>query len=114
MVVDEIVGKKMGPNNYSPTSRIVLNGTVSSTYLLSAFCINFEKDNPSVNDAFTAEKPDTTLACIMKGSSGLSVPARQAAVWIHTDNVSYSQMSEKFDVSSSEFAQGQSVVSRCR
>jgi hypothetical protein len=114
MVVGEVLGKKTGEMSYSPTSRIVLMGTATSTYVLSAFCLNFEKDNPSESDAFTAEKPDTTLACIMKKSLELSIPARQAAVWIHTDNLSYSQMNEKFQVSPSEFAQGQSVVDICQ
>lgn len=114
MVVDEVLGRKTGPMSYEPTSRIVLMGAKPVTYVLSAFCLNFEKDNPSENDSFTAEEADTTLACIMKRSSELSVPARQAAVWIYTDNVSYTHMSEKFQVSFSEFSQGQSVVRACR
>jgi len=113
MVVAGILGKT-GPRSYLPTSRIVLMGTSPSTYVLSAFCLNFEKDNPSESDSFTAESADTTPACIVKRSSNLSVPARQAAVWIYTDNVSYSHMSEKFEVLPSEFAQGQSVVDACR
>jgi hypothetical protein len=50
----------------------------------------------------------------MRQSQDLSLSARQAAVWVYTDNISFSHMSEKFPVTPSEFSAGESVVQRCR
>jgi hypothetical protein len=114
MVVGEVLGRVAGESSYEPTSNIVLTGNEAVTYILSAYCVNFEKDNPSEADLFSVMKPDPVLGCILKNSSGLSVEARQAAVWIYSDNVSHAHMSEKFPVSSREFSQGRQVVDQCR
>lgn len=84
------------------------------TYVLSAFCTAFEKNNPSPDDTFSFGRRDPVLACILRNSVRLSVPARQAAVWIYTDQITYSQMSQKFQVTEQEFGEGQSVVNRCQ
>jgi hypothetical protein len=76
--------------------------------------MNFEKENPSVGDSFTVGETDPALACILKTSTKLSMPARQAAIWIRTENVSFEHMNQKFHVSQEEYNQGQQVVDRCR
>jgi hypothetical protein len=114
MVVGEVLGRMVGESSYAPASHIELSGTSDVTYVLTAFCLNFEKDNPSEADSFSAEAPDATLACIMKNSSQLSVPTRQAAVWIYSDNINYAHMNQKFSVTEEEFSQGRDVVNACR
>lgn len=114
MAVSGVRGRVTGAYTYEPTSIIVVTGRTPVTYLLSAFCTAFEKDNPSPNDIFTFGQRDPVLACILRDSARLSVPARQAAVWIYTDQVNYAQMSQKFQVTEQEFDEGQSVASRCQ
>ena len=114
MVVGEVLGRMVSESSYIPASHIELSGKSAVDYALTAFCLNFEKDNPSDTDTFRAEEPDATLACIMKNSAQLSVAARQAAVWIHTDNINYAHMNRKFSVSAQEFSQGRDVVNGCR
>ena len=114
MVVAGVTGRAVSESSYTPTSDITLQGSKAVTYLLSAFCMNFDKENPSPSDDFTVGEPDPVLACILKNSKNLSVPARQAAVWIYKDRVSFSHMNEKFSVSPEEYNQGQEVVNRCR
>jgi hypothetical protein len=50
----------------------------------------------------------------VRQSQNLSLSARQAAVWVYTDGISFSHMSEKFPVTPSEFSAGESAVERCR
>jgi hypothetical protein len=114
MVVAEVIGRLVGGSNYTPASSILLTGLDAATYILSAFCLNFEKDNPSESDSFTVGQADALLACIMNSSSELSIEARQAAVWIYTDGVTYEHMNEKFSVSRQDFSAGQDIVSHCR
>lgn len=114
MAVAGVVGRAISEYSYTPTSDIVVAESNPVTYILSAFCINFEKENPSSTDEFTVGQTDPVLACILGNSKNLSVPARQAAVWIYTDNVSYQHMSEKFPVSAQEYEQGRTLTNQCR
>jgi hypothetical protein len=114
MVVAEVIGRVIDGSSYTPVSSIVLSGVEAATYVLSAFCMNFQKDNPSESDTFRVGPPDATLACIMTNSSELTVEARQAAVWIFTDRITYDHMNEKFPLSRQDFNAGQAVVGRCR
>jgi len=114
MVIAGVTGLATSEDTYTPMNYIRVEGSQPVTYVLNAFCMNFEKDNPSENDTFTVGEPDPALACILKNSRKLSVPARQAAIWIYTDNVSYEHMNQKFQVSQEEYTQGQQVVEGCR
>lgn len=114
MVVGSVHGIDLGGGMIRPTSQIYLGGADSVTVILTAFCAEFEKDNPSSYTTFSLERPEPILACIMRQSQNLPLAARQAAVWIYTDRVSYRHMSEKFPVDAGEFSAGEAVVERCR
>jgi len=114
MVVSGVHGIDLGGGMIRPTSQINLSGTSPVTVILTAFCAEFEKDNPSSYTTFSLERPDPMLACIVRQSQNLSLSARQAAVWVYTDSISFSHISEKFPVTSGEFSAGESVVERCR
>ena len=58
-------GIDMGGRVFRPTSRIVLNGSSTVTYVLKAFCAEFEKENPSSFTTFSLERPSPVLACIV-------------------------------------------------
>lgn len=113
MMVGGLLGVDLGNGMYRPTSQLVLRGAEEVTALLSAFCAEFEKDNPSSSTSFALEAPDPLLACIAREGAGLPVAAEQAAVWMVTDRVTYSHMTEKFDVSQTEWASAMAVVRRC-
>jgi tetratricopeptide (TPR) repeat protein len=113
MVVSVIRGIDVGGGFFEPTARVVLRGSAGVTAILSAFCAEFEKDNPSASTPFTLEQPDPKLACLLTRSRGLSVPAQQAAVWMHTDKVTYQQMSEKFSITQADWSAAERVVRTC-
>jgi len=113
MVVSGVRGIDLGGGLIRPASRISLTSSSPVVVFLSAFCAAFEKNNPSRSTTFSVEPPDPTLACITRRAANLSVPAKQAAVWMYTDRISYGHMSQKFRVSSSEWSAAQSVATAC-
>ncbi len=113
MAVSIIRGIDVGGGLFEPASRIVLSSTAWVTAILSAFCAEFEKDNPSASTPFTLEQPNPALACVLNASRSLSIATQQAAVWMHTDRLTYRHMSEKFPVSQAEWAAAETVIRRC-
>ena len=53
------------------------------------------------------------MACIVNEGDALSLSAAQAAVWMHTDQLTFAQMDERFDVTEAEWADARSVYSAC-
>jgi hypothetical protein len=113
MVVNSVRGIAVGPRTYRRVSNIVLSDNNPVTVVLSAYCAEFEKDNPTEGGSFTLDERDPALACILNNAKGLSVPSVQAAVWVHTDRITYQRMSAKFRISLQEFQAGQAVADQC-
>jgi hypothetical protein len=114
MTVVSVRGVDLGGKKYRPESRIVLTDKEPVTYVLAAYCTQFEKANPSFATRFTLKKPDPVLSCIAQQGPSLTVPAMQAAVWMRTENITLVHMNEKFSVTAQEWDAGQSVFQRCR
>jgi hypothetical protein len=51
MVIAAVKGQVMGENSYSPSS-VIQVGDTPTTYVLEAYCSEFEKDNPSSATTF--------------------------------------------------------------
>jgi len=115
MIIIGVTGRSTGGNSYVPTGDILVPATGSSRYILNAFCAEFEKDNPSTSTTFSLRPADTTTACIAQQSTkaGLSIEATQAAIWIHTDRISYEHMNEKFDISRADWDRAVRVAAAC-
>lgn len=113
MVIASVRGRMVSETRFAAASEIVVTGTGPVTYLLEAYCSEFEKDNPSDSTTFTLQMPNAALACILREGRGLSMEALQAAVWIQTDRVTYARLSGKFPVSQMDWGKAQSVVAQC-
>lgn len=114
MVIAGISGRVVDANSYEPTAVIEAADGPPAKYILEAYCTEFEKNNPSPDTLFTLDTVDPVLACILGSSSTLSTEARQAAVWIQTDKVTYGHLNEKLSVSASDWSAAQGVVRRCQ
>jgi hypothetical protein len=113
MVISGVNGLMEGESAYSPTS-IIEASSSPQTYVLDAYCAEFEKDNPSQGSGFSLDTVDTVSACIFSKATDLSSAAKQAAVWIHTDKASFEQVNYKFRVSKSEWKSAESIVRKCQ
>jgi hypothetical protein len=114
MTILGVAGRAVSETSYQPTSVITVPDRGSAVYILEAFCAEFHKDNPSESTHFTLKPPDQVLACIARGGKGLSVSAYQSAVWMYTDNATFSEVNEKFDVSRQDWAKGEALFRRCQ
>jgi hypothetical protein len=113
MVLLGVRGRDMGGGQYRPESEIVVDGT-PVTYILSAACAEFEKENPGDSTRFALEEPgDPVLACIARLGADQPIPTFQAAVWMHTDKASYSLVSSRFEVSRVQWAAGEALLRSC-
>jgi TQXA domain-containing protein len=115
MMVLGVGGRVTGPSTYAPSDNIVIPETGTATYILNAFCAEFHKDNPSESTQFTLRSPDATLACIARQSlkAHSSIQTTQAAVWMFTDRLTFTEMNETFSISSSEWNNAEEIVSAC-
>jgi hypothetical protein len=83
---------------------ITLDPYQAHLYLLSAYCLEFEKDNPSSSDRFTAigqaNDETTRLFRLLDGKLDAYEPVViQLATWAVNGNVSAAHIAEKFDFS---------------
>jgi len=114
MVIMGIEGLSTGGGTFEPTSSILVSSTRAVTYVLLAFCTEFEKENPSATDTFTLEEPVPVLACLAKGGKARSIGAEQAAVWQYTDHLTYAEVNQKFSVSPVDWAAASDALTHCR
>ena len=114
MMVVSVRGIFRGGNKYQPETQIVLTEREAVVYVLAAYCMQFEKENPSYATRFALEPPDPTLACIAELGASLTVPALQAAVWMLTDGVTFDRMNQKFRITPEDWSAGEAVFLECR
>jgi len=114
MMILGVAGRETGSMTYTPTSSITVPSVGTAIYILKAFCAEFHKENPSESTTFTLREPDKMLACIARGGRDLSVSAFQAAVWMYTDDATFSKTNEKFDVSAEDWQKAESVFRKCQ
>lgn len=114
MVLMGVRGLESGGHIINPASTLHVAETNPATYVLSAFSAQFEKQIPSRSDTFfPPQAPDAVLACISREGQGLSVAAEQAAVWLHTDHVTFEKMSGQVPLGKDEWDAGEAVFRRC-
>jgi hypothetical protein len=115
MVVSGVHGRAIDEHRYFRGSEILLSDAAPYTYILTSYCAEFHKDNPSPLSRFAVGRADSTLACILSEAQrqGLDIQATQDAVWIYTDHVDYRTISSKFRISESDWAAASVVARSC-
>ena len=89
-------------SRYRPREIILLQNSDPVEYLFSAYCVNFEKDNPTELTVFTQSgSADANVLKIFNALSQLSedvtsVTAIQTAVFVVTNDVSQSELKARF------------------
>lgn len=77
---------------------IELVDDATHTYLLEAYCLDFELANPSERDAFAASSADARTAALFEAADEQrpSVRAMQVAIWMDRDGATPEAISEVF------------------
>jgi hypothetical protein len=114
MVIQRVQGRATGNDMYVEATTIVLNDNNPATYIPSAYCVDFDEDNPSEASRFTLDAPQRAVyRCIVDTGADLSIGAVQAAVWMQSDGLSYDQMTERFEITRADWNSGQTVFQTC-
>ena len=112
MVLAGVKGEKTGVSGYYRRESMVVDAT-PRTYVLEAYCAEFSKGNPTSSTLLWAEGVDPMLGNILRETSVLSLQAKQAAVWMHTDWATFQQVNRKFRVSGADWIAAEAAVKRC-
>ncbi len=110
MVIAGLKGLVAEENGYYRKSEILATST-PQTYVFDAYCTDFEKENPSTNTTFRLRPVDPVLGCLLTEASSIKI--KQAAVWIHTDKVTFEHVNRKFKVSKADWEAAQALVRKC-
>jgi len=102
MIIRGIKGKPKDAAMYEPRVKITLDAQEIETYILEAYCLDFDKDNPSEQNRFSIGGINSEIKKIFNAADKLpeagSVAAIQMAIWAVTDDISRQEVEEKLDI----------------
>ena len=103
MIVAALKGERIDANKYRPTDVIDLPDDKERIYLLEAYCLDFEKENPGASDRFSIAAVDGSALTVIRAvpQESRSIPVIQAALWLAA-GVTKASIQERFDVSDSD------------
>jgi|GEM_PF-1879136 len=108
MVVLKLSGIPEGSQWIIPLSKIVLDSSEPQTFILEAYCLDFHKDNPSSSTKFSVgTATDHQILRILNAVDDLSsdtasLAAIQIAIWVVTEDVSKSELYNRFSAEQSD------------
>jgi hypothetical protein len=89
----------------APTTSMYLNTFESKIFLVEAYCLDFELENPAPQNAFRVDPVAyiRPAEIIQAGKSeNASIATIQTAIWIDEDHVTKQEIQEKFNASDQE------------
>lgn len=115
MIVAKIKGEQAGDDGYYPSEVVELPDDKERVYLLEAYCLDFEKDNPGATDRFLISTVDGSALALIQAlpEAQRSLGAVQASLWLAA-GVAKSEISKRFPVSTAEMAAAERAVVAAR
>ena len=117
MVVLSLKGISEGPM-YRIRGTIILDSPNAIQYLFSAYCVNFNKDNPTSSSTFTQNgladsnvlKIYSILNQLPENVTGIA--AIQTAVFVVSDNISRSELQKRFSSGVAEIQNARTILEK--
>ena len=117
MIIAGLKGRDLGGGKYTPASTITLADNQPTRYVIEAYCAQFHKDNPPADkfDFGVGAPVEPGVVCVLNEArhQQLSVAGTQAAIWIHVEHVTFSEMNTRMSIGSTEWSKAEAVVLRC-
>jgi hypothetical protein len=112
MVVASVRGRMVDERRFAVEPRIVVRDGPPATYVLEAYCADFEKKNPSPTTRFAIARPHAALARVIRHAQArrASVRILQAAIWIVTDRVNYDELNQRFRTSRKDWQEAMAIL----
>jgi hypothetical protein len=120
MVVHAVKGRISSPmdQTYYPASRIVLDDDEEQWFLVEAYCLDPDGDNPEYSTDFVlagAANQDVVAvleAAAQMGRDEASIWAIQIAVWAVAQDISRAQAEARISADEDDFVQARAVLER--
>jgi hypothetical protein len=111
MIVAGVRGELIDAERYRPTDTIELPDDRSRVYLVEAYCLDFDKENPGASDRFSIAAVDGPALSLIRAvqKSTPSAPIIQAALWLAA-GVQKSAIQERFNVSDTDLLLAEAAV----
>lgn len=100
MIIAAIKGVIKSSTMYEPKSAVELADDEIQTYLVEAYCLDFEKDNPGEGDGFLFDDVDNQMLAVIRAvpKEKQNADVIQAAIWL-ADGVAEDKIKERFPIS---------------
>ena len=100
MVVRRLLGWRLDQDTYRPVEFITLFGLegMEQQYAVEAYCLDFDKDNPSSTTSFSVGDPaPAAISAVLDAVDQLAaadedIAAIQASIWAVTDDMTWSEL----------------------
>ena len=116
MVVLRVRGIPVGEDQFEPASTMRLTSDESKEFVLEAYCLDFDKDNPSGSTGFSVGEPASSgvqaiLHALQKVPlSQRSIGAIQTAIWAVTDDLCERELQARFQVSAADLEAAEGIL----
>jgi len=116
MISSKVKGERMGPVSYRPGSEIYLNTDKKRSYIVEAYCLDFNKPNPGVGDSFTVyQVKDRTKSIIIEGEKArYSTRVIQSAIWIDRAKATPPQLKSRFPVNDNDIETAKRLLDKIK
>jgi hypothetical protein len=103
MIVAAVKGELIDREKYRATDVIELPDDKERVYLLEAYCLDFDKENPGASNRFSLAPVDDSVLALINSlpKEQRSVPIVQAALWLAA-GVPKAAIRERFEVSDAD------------
>jgi hypothetical protein len=91
---------------------IVLTDDAQHRYIVEAYCLDFDKDNPDAGEKFSISPIDQRMAKIISAgqNASASIEAIQSALWLDHEKISPSEIKERLSVTDADIAKGRLLL----
>jgi hypothetical protein len=117
MIIAGLKGRDAGGGKYTVASTITLADNQPARYVIEAYCAQFHKDNPPADKFnFGVGAPvEPGMVCVLNEARNqrFSVAGTQAAVWIHAEHVTFSEMNTRMSIGPTEWSRAEAAALRC-
>lgn len=111
MIVAVVKGERIDREKYRPTDVLELPDDKERVYLLEAYCLDFDRENPGASDRFSIAAVDGSALALINSlpKEQRSIPVVQAALWLAA-GVHKAAIRERFEVSDTDLLIAEATV----
>jgi tetratricopeptide (TPR) repeat protein len=113
MVAYQVRGTAVDEERFQPTDAIVLESDEPVTYIVAAYCLDFDKDNPSAGGTFALADPSPAMARLLARArkQDADTPTIQATVWM-AQGVPAGEIRQRFPVDQAQLSAARRLIRR--